>query len=535
MTNVIIFLADDLGYSDLAAYGSEIRTPHLDQLAAAGVRLTNFHNTPRCSPSRASLLTGLHPHQTGMGILANDFSAEGGYRGKLGDACTTIAEVLRDAGYATAIRGKWHLTPNNREADDAWPTNRGFDSFFGTMTGCGSYYQPGTLSRDTENVEDEADDPNFFYTDAITDESIKFLRDHHSQHGSEKPFFLYVPFTAPHWPLHARPETIGSYAGVYDVGWDAIREQRLERQKQLGVVPAHTTLSPRDPSVPAWEDEQFPQWQASRMQVYAAMVTEMDNAIGRILDQVRANGQWEDTVIIFLADNGAAAETVPQIEMEHFLERTDILRHHTRDGRPVRFGNQPSITPGEEDTYGSYGRAWANVSNTPYRMYKLWTHQGGIASPFIVHWPAGELSGGAIVRAPFQLVNVMPTIIEIAGASYPKERDGVALPPLSGESMLPAWRGGLEGNPLMWWEHVGNAALIRGHWKLVRQNDWPWELYDLSKDPSELHDLADTQPDLVSDLSQEWERLAEVNGVIPFRVTLEIYKKRNLGWNYAIG
>lgn len=535
MTNFIIFLADDLGYSDLGAYGGEIRTPNLDRLAQFGVRLSNFHNTPRCSPSRASLLTGLHPHQTGMGILANDNSTEGGYRGKINDKCVTIAEILRTAGYATAVRGKWHLTPSNNTPDDAWPTSRGFDSFFGTLTGCGSYYQPGTLTRNTTNVEDEALDPDFFYTDAIADEAVQFLADHHAQHGSAKPYFLYVPFTAPHWPLHARPETIASYDGMYDVGWDVIRERRFAKQKALGVIPQNTELSPRDPAVQAWDDEPNKRWQARRMEVYAAMVTEMDTAIGRVLDQVRANGDWEDTVIVFLADNGASSESIPVIEMEDFRQRTDILRHYTRDGRPVHFGNDALVMPGPEDTYGSYGRAWANVSNTPYRMYKLWTHEGGIASPFIVHWPNGDLQRGEIIGSPYQLVNVLPTILEIADVSYPQERQGVPVHPLTGESMLQALRGAEHRNPLLWWEHCGNAALIRGEWKLVRQYDWPWELYNLRRDRSELVDLADEHPDLVRELAAEWEGLAEVNGVIPFKKTLEIYKNRNLGWNYAIG
>ena len=274
MTNVVIFLADDLGYSDIGCYGGEIKTPNIDSLAARGVRMSNFHNTPRCSPSRASLLTGLHPHQTGMGILANDDSAKGGYTGKLNDRCITLAEVLKAEGYTTAIRGKWHLTPSNRVPDDAWPTNRGFDTFWGTMTGCGTYYQPGTLTRGTENIDHEADREGFFYTDVIADQSVDFLKSHKSK-SPDKPYFLYVPFTAPHWPLHAREKTIAEYDGVYEAGWDKLRETRLKRQKELGLLPEYLELSPRDEGVPSWEDEPNREWQVRRMQVYAAMVTEM--------------------------------------------------------------------------------------------------------------------------------------------------------------------------------------------------------------------------------------------------------------------
>lgn len=523
--NVVIFLADDLGYSDIGRFGAEIRTPNLDRLADAGVRLSNFHNTPRCSPSRASLLTGLHPHQTGIGILANDSSAEGGYAGTLNDRCITMAEVLRSHGYTTAIRGKWHLSNSPNTPNDAWPTNRGFDSFYGTLDGCCTFYWPGTLTRDTTNVEAEAvADPDFFYTDAIADESVKFLK----EKNPEQPYFLYVPFTAPHWPLHARQETIDSYSGVYDVGWDVIREQRLARQKRLGVIPEYTELSPRDASVPAWENEPDREWQVQRMQTYAAQVTEMDTAIGRVLEQIQANGEWDNTIIIFMSDNGACAEALPFNEFERFRRADNLVRRTTRDGRPVKLGNDPTVPPGGEDTYASYGKGWANVSNTPFRMYKRWTHEGGVAAPFIFHWPAGDLADGQVLTNAFQLVNVAPTIYEATGAAYPSDRHGIELPPLPADSMLSALRGGDAENPQMWWEHLGNAAITRGHWKLVREYDWDWELYDLSVDRNELVDVSAQHPDIVKALSDEWQRLAYLRGVIPYRKTLEIFRNRGL-------
>ena len=524
-TNVIIFLADDLGYSDIGAYGGEIRTPNLDQLASKGVKLSNFHNTPRCSPSRASLLTGIHPHQTGIGILTGNNASEGGYAGNLNNKCATIAEVLKSNGYITAITGKWHLTNSPNKPNGAWPTQRGFDSFFGTLDGCATYFRPGTLSRGLENVEHEAENnPDFFYTDAIANEAVKFLADK----PKEKPYFLYVPFTAPHWPLHAREETIKSYAGNYDIGWDALRVKRLERQKALGIIPQETELSPRDARVLAWEDEPDKKWQARRMEVYASQVTEMDAAIGRILAQVKENNEWENTIIIFLSDNGACAEALPLDEISEFRRATNLMSTRTRDGRRVVLGNDPDVMPGGEDTYASYGVGWANVSNTPFRLYKRYTHEGGVMSPFIIHWPNGNLTDGKVNTSTFQLVNVAPTLYEALGVKYPESLNGNKLEPLAGGSMLPALQASETEKSQLWWEHIGNAAIIRGNWKLVREYDWDWELYDLSKDRNELNDLSASHPEKVAELKAEWEKLANQYGVIPFKKTLEIYHKQGI-------
>jgi|694.fasta_scaffold55396_4 arylsulfatase len=524
-TNVVIFLADDLGYSDIGGYGGEIRTPNLDRLANHGVKLSNFHNTPRCSPSRASLLTGIHPHQTGIGILTGNNEAEGGYAGNLNNRCATIAEVLKENGYITAITGKWHLTNSPNKPNGAWPTERGFDKFFGTLDGCATYFRPGTLTRGLENIEHEAEsNPDFFYTDAIADEAVKFL----AEKPAEKPYFLYVPFTAPHVPLHAREETVKSYAGTYDAGWDVIRAMRLERQKALGIIPQETELSPRDARVLAWEDEPEKQWQLRRMEVYAAMVTEMDTAIGKILKQIEDNNEWENTIIIFLSDNGACAETLPLDDIAEFRRDKNSMDTRTRDGRKVVLGNDPDVMPGGEDTFASYGMAWANVSNTPFRLYKRYTHEGGVMSPFIIHWPAGALANGKVNTSTFQLVNVAPTLYEALGVTYPAKLNGHSLEPLAGGSMLPALIAEESASSQLWWEHLGNAAIIRGKWKLVRQYDWDWELYDLSTDRNELKDLSKANPGLVAELTAEWEKLADQYGVIPFRKTLEIYHNQGI-------
>lgn len=524
-TNVIIFLADDLGYSDIGGYGGEIRTPNLDRLANHGVKLSNFHNTPRCSPSRASLLTGIHPHQTGIGILTGNNASEGGYAGNLNNKCATIAEVLKSNGYITAITGKWHLTNSPNKPNGAWPTERGFDTFFGTLDGCATYFRPGTLTRGMENVEAEAENnPDFFYTDAIANEAVKFLK----EKPAEKPYFLYVPFTAPHWPLHAREATIKSYAGQYNEGWDVIRAKRLERQKALGIIPQETELSPRDARVLSWEEETDKEWQARRMEVYAAMVTEMDTAIGQILNQVEANNEWDNTIIIFLSDNGACAEALPLDEIAEFRRAKNLMSTRTRDGRKVTLGNDPDVMPGGEDTYASYGVGWANVSNTPFRLYKRYTHEGGVMSPFIFHWPAGNLTNGKVNTSTYQLVNVAPTLYEALGVTYPATLNGNKLEPLAGGSMLPALKNADSAKSQLWWEHIGNAAIIRDKWKLVRQYDWDWELYDLTTDRNELKNLASAHPEIVAELSSEWQKLADQYGVIPFRKTLEIYHHQGI-------
>jgi len=524
-TNVIIFLADDLGFSDIGGYGGEIRTPNLDRLAGSGVKLSNFHNTPRCSPSRASLLTGIHPHQTGIGILTGSNAAEGGYAGNLNNRCATIAEVLKSNGYITAITGKWHLTNSPNKPNGAWPTDRGFDNFFGTLDGCATYFRPGTLTRGLENVESEADNnPDFFYTDAIATEAAKFIK----ERPSDKPYFLYVPFTAPHWPLHAREETIKSYAGTYDAGWDAIRAKRLERQKALGIIPKETELSPRDARVLAWEEEPEKKWQARRMEVYAAMVTEMDTAIGKILDQVEKSDEWDNTIIIFLSDNGACAEALPLDDISEFRRAKNLISTRTRDGRKVVLGNDPDVMPGGEDTYSSYGVGWANVSNTPFRLYKRYTHEGGVMSPFIIHWPEGKLKSATVNTSTFQLVNVAPTLYDALGVTYPASLNGNTLEPLVGGSMLPAIQSSDTQSSQLWWEHIGNGAIIKGKWKLVRQYDWEWELYDLTTDRNELKDLSGSNPQIVAELSVEWQKLADQYGVIPFRKTLEIYHKQGI-------
>ena len=532
--NVVFIVADDLGFSDPGCYGGELRTPALDRLAAEGVRLSQFYTGARCSPSRASLLTGLHPQQVGLGILTNDDRPRG-YPGTLAEDCVTVAEILGEAGYFTGVVGKWHLAAEMRRTNRAWPLRRGFDHFYGTLSGCGSYYDPPTLTRGDSDAESDARDPAFFYTDAITDEAVDFIA---SRAGARprRPFFLYVAYTAPHWPLHAPDEAeIAAYDGVFDDGWDVLRTRRLERMQEDGVLGPETELSEADPARPAWSDARHRAWQLRRMQVYGAQVGRMDRGIGRVLSALEAVGDLDDTLVVFLSDNGASPEELPLVPLEQFRARTDILRQRTRTGSQVVIGNEPSLAPGAEETFQSYGRAWANLSNTPFRRYKRWVHEGGICAPCIVRWRSGGIAEGRVIDAPFQLIDVLPTVLDATGARYPAEQNGRPIPPAEGRSMLPALRGDEVPESSLYWEHTGNAAVRRGRWKLVREHGQPWELYDLTADRSELRDLTPEQSELATDLAADWRAWARRVGLIPWGVTLGIYRERGLGEIEAAG
>ena len=308
--NVLLILNDDMGYSDIGCYGGEVETPNLDRLATNGLRFSQFYNTARCSPSRASLLTGLHPHQTGIGILTYDSGPEG-YAGDLHQRCVTIAEALKPAGYRNYLSGKWHVSNNLVAPTASWPMQRGFDDFFGTIIGAGSFYDPNTLTRGNDNAEHEAREPGFFYTDAISDQAVAFLDKHEREHPGT-PFFEYVAYTAPHWPLHAHDEDIAKYKGRFDEGWDTLREARLERLVRSGILDRQWQLSPRDPTQPPWEDAAHKAWLARCMEVYAAQIDRMDQGIGRILAALEKSGELDNTIVIFLADNGACAEDIPE-------------------------------------------------------------------------------------------------------------------------------------------------------------------------------------------------------------------------------
>lgn len=512
--NILLILNDDMGYSDIGCYGGEIDTPHLNKLAANGLRFSQFYNTARCSPSRASLLTGLHPHQTGIGILTYDSGPEG-YAGNLNQRCATIAEALKPAGYRNYLSGKWHVSNSLTEPTDSWPMQRGFDDFFGTIIGAGSFYDPNTLTRRNDNAEHEARAAGFFYTDAISDQAAQFVREHASEH-SDKPFFQYVAYTAPHWPLHAHPQDIAKYKGRFDAGWDTLREQRLERLVASGILDAQWKLTERDPTQPAWSETEHQAWLANCMEVYAAQIDRMDQGIGRILATLEETGQLDNTLVIFLSDNGACAEDIPEnVTIDELVNKLMIARSHTRDGREVRFGNDPSIAPGPEDTYQSYGRAWANLSNAPFRLYKHWTHEGGISTPLIFHWPAGIAQRGEIRHTPGYLPDIMATVLDVTGTAYPQHLDGRDILPLEGQSLKQAFDADPASRSPMFWEHEGNGAMRDGQWKLVREYPRDWELYDMVADRTETSNVAAQYPERVTAMAVAYEAWAARCGVLP--------------------
>ena len=522
--NIVLILNDDMGFSDIGCYGGEIETPNLDALAAGGLRFSQFYNTARCSPSRASLLTGLHPHQTGIGVLTYDFGPEG-YAGNLSDDCVTIAEALKTSQYRTYMSGKWHVAGNLTKPTGAWPLQRGFDEFFGTIIGAGGFYDPNTLTRGNTNIEHEAAaDPEFFYTDAISDQAVRYVEQHQRDHA-DRPFFTYVAYTAPHWPLHAHDSDIARYKGRFDEGWDALRVERLHRLVQAGLLQDCWPLTERDPSQPEWGRAEHKAWLLRCMEVYAAQIDRMDQGIGRIVQALKRAGCFDDTLIFFLSDNGACAEDIPEnVTIDELVNNLMIAKRATRSGEPVKFGNDPDVMPGPENTYQSYGTAWANLSNTPFRLYKHWIHEGGIATPLILHWPAGIRERGSIRHVPGYLPDVMATILDVTGTPYPGQRNGRAVPALEGETLVPAFDGDRERASPMFWEHEGNAAVRIGRWKLVRRHPRPWELYDMDADRTELNDLAAQHPDRVRQMAAMYDDWAQRCGVIPREKILQLMR-----------
>jgi arylsulfatase len=512
--NLLLILADDMGYSDIGCFGSEIHTPVLDDLAARGVRFTQFYNAARCCPSRACLMTGLYPHRAGVGAMVGD-SGHPGYRGFVRPDMPTLAERLRDAGYTTWMSGKWHCggdyavhRPEQwQAAGDAThplPTQRGFDRFYGTLAGAGSYFEPPTL-MDQERFVPMSELPDDYYlTDELGRRAAGFID---AAAASAQPFFGYLAFTAPHWPLHAAEADIAPYRGRYRDGWDVLRKQRLRRLVDQELLPAEQALSERDAQAPAWETVGNPEWQAELMAVYAAQVTAMDRAIGVAVDALRRNGQLDDTLIVFLSDNGGCAEFLR--EDGESGKWPEIYSLPTRNGGICKVGNSRDKRPGPSETFMSYELPWANASNTPFRKFKAWTHEGGIRSPFVACWPAG-LPAGGIRHAPAHLVDLVATLCALGGAST-DDLDGVDLAPVTrGECDAP-----VRAEPLCW-EHFGHAAIRDGEWKLVRAGqEKPWELYNIAADRVEQEDLAGTRPAQVAELAAAWQRWADRCGVLP--------------------
>ena len=498
--NILLIVADDLGYSDLGCYGGEINTPNLDQLANNGVRLTQFYNTGRCCPSRASLLTGQYPHRVGLGHMTQDIGHPG-YRGRVSPDAQTIAQALQPAGYRSFLSGKWHLG-----TDD--PTRHGFEAFYGTLVSAKTFWDPHHFKKIPNKMPPVTWKPGTFHgTDALGLHAKRFLQK--ARTTPEKPWFLYLAFNAPHFPLHAFKNDIEKYSNRYQGGWDELRKERLNRMKKLGIVDQSTQLTPRSPwwnygetqtgENPAWKD--LPKDRrddlARRMAIYAAMVDQMDRCIGSLVDDLRKNKELDNTFILFTADNGACAEWDPK--------GFDIKSSNQN----ILFAPDRIDEMGQPGTFHSTGSGWANAGNTPWRLYKHFNHEGGIASPGIVHWPEGNFKKGIIEHRPAHIIDILPTCLQLAGL----EESGKL--PLPGRSLLPQLLQQKLPSRTLYFEHEGNRGLRKGRWKLVATAGQAWELYDIRKDRTELKNLAIKKPELLKKLANNWRSWARENQVTP--------------------
>lgn len=516
--NVVLVLVDDMGFADLGVMGSEIHTPNIDALAREGLLFTSMYNCARCCPTRAALLTGLYPHKAGIGHMGANLGTPA-YQGYLRNDAATIAELMRAGGYRTLMSGKWHVggdfwarlvdTWRVGDVDRPTPRQRGFDRFYGIIDGVTHFFSPHYIMEDDSRAE--VSPTEFYFTDAITDKAIGMMEE--SVTASE-PFFLYLAHAAPHWPLHAHEEDIARYDGVYSKGWDALRTNRHEEMLSRGVLQHKWAISPRDEAAPAWGDVKVKDWEASRMAVYAAMVDRMDQSIGRVVETLKRLGQYDNTLILFLSDNGGCAEFMAEDGWAKFMP--DI--HN--DGRKIQMGNRPTLRPGGPLTYMSYDLPWANVSNAPFRLFKHWVHEGGISTPMIAHWPA-KLREPRVVHSPCHVVDLLPTILAAAGLPYPDEFGGEAIQALDGESLMPA----IEGRDWsrerpIFFEHEGNCAVRMGDLKLVRKFNQPWELYDMEADRTELNDLVAGNRGLATKLAHEYDGWAKSVGVMDWNVAL---------------
>lgn len=492
--SILIIVADDMGFSDAGCYGGEIETPNLNRLAENGLRFTQFYNSARCWPSRACILTGYYAQAVRRDNLPGVASGTGGARPKWAQL---LPQHLKPLGYRSYHSGKWHV--------DGLRLAGGFDHSY-SLEDHNRYFSPRDHFEDDARLP--AVDPGsaYYATTFIADHAIKCLKEHAEKYA-QQPFFQYLAFTSPHFPLHALPEDIAKYRDRYKEGWDAIREQRRKRLMDLGIVAG--PLSPRDPvTIPswnlkeealrkrigpgeaghavAWSDlaEEQKAFQTAKMSIHAAMIDRMDREIGRVLDQVKAMGALENTLILFVSDNGASAE--------------QIIRGDAHD---------PAAPPGSAKTFLCLGPGWSTAANTPLRLHKSWVHEGGICTPLIAHWPAGIAGRGALRHNPGHLVDIVPTVLELAGGQWPQTLDGLAVPPPHGRSLVPAFaQDGTVKHDYFWWYHSGNRAIRVGDWKLVAAGKEPWELYDLGKDRCEMENLAAQQPNRVRELEQEWTK-----------------------------
>jgi len=512
--NIVIIMADDMGFSDAGCFGGEIQTPNLDKLASNGLRFTQFYNCARCCPTRASLMTGQYPHKVGLTRNGQSLTRNG----------ITIAEALKQAGYNTAMAGKWHLSRTDTLKDsklhqkwldhqydpgrpfaplETYPVNRGFDKHYGVIWGVIDHFDPFSLVEGTKAVKDVPDD--YYFTDAICEKSVQYIREFSR---SDKPFFLYMAHCAAHWPLHARAEDIAKYKDTYKEGWGKLRKDRYERMIEMGLFKKeNTALPPIQDRGRKWAQlpEQEKSFQSSKMAVHAAMVDRVDQSVGKIMEVLKQIRQLDNTVIFFLSDNGAS----PEIMYAPGYDRSS----QTRDGRKIRY--KGIFEPGSETTYACIGAPWASASNTPFRYWKKESFEGGCHAPLIVHWPEGlRTKPGSITTQVGHVIDLMPTCLELAGAKYPDSYNGQALTPLDGKTLIPILKGTeRKGHERLFFEHMGGRAVIEGDFKLVALQNRPWELYNLSRDRTEMENLAAKNPERVRAMSSQWENWAASVGL----------------------
>jgi arylsulfatase len=531
--NVVIVLVDDLGFADLGCYGSEIPTPNLDRLAADGLQFTNFHVTPMCSPTRAALLTGVNPHRAGAGHVANSDPGFPGYAAELADDVATAAEVFRDAGYHTIAIGKWHLTKDSDLSDagprHSWPLQRGFDRYYGVLDAFTNLHQPHRLVEDNHTVELDQYPEDYYVTDDLTDRAISMIRQSKASNPSQ-PFLCYFAHIAVHAPLQCKASDLERHRGRYDAGWDALRKERHDRQVALGLLPPGTELAPRNAEdgddVPAWDDLDPADQQlfARYMEVYAAMVDSIDQSVGRLRDALEELGEADNTIFLFLSDNGASREGEADGTTSYF--RTLVSKNVT-DLEDVEFDRSRRDLAGSAQTLVHYPRGWAMASNTPFRLYKINTHAGGHSVPFLLHWPAGRDAGRTAVGRRDQwshVTDLLPTLCELTGVERPSHRHGIALQPVDGTSLVPVLASAdaphERGGQLL--EMAGHRGYYEGDWEIVTRHvpltefgDHEWELYDLAHDRTETRDLAAEQPERVAAMAAAWEAAAQANQVYP--------------------
>ncbi|MDR1884158.1 MAG: arylsulfatase [Prevotella sp.] len=523
--NIIVILADDLGYSDMGCYGGEIQTPNLDRLASDGLRFSRFYNAGRSCPTRASLLTGLYQHQAGIGRMTFNENLPG-YKGTLTHNSVTIAEVLKDAGYQTGMIGKWHVAETPLKKDQRewlahqvyhedfadkknYPVNRGFQDFYGIIYGVANYFDPFSLVNGETPIKNVPE--NYYITQAFSDSAVSYVNRYA---GSDRPFFMYLSYTAPHWPLHALPEDIEKYRDTYMDGWDAIRERRYLRMKELGIFPfAYDCLSPRQ-FTDKWTENSDREWDARAMAVHAAMVDRMDRGIGELLEALEKNGRLDNTLILFLSDNGCSNE-----DCQNYSEGENDRPDMTRMGEKIVYPRKKQVLPGSELTYASVGAKWANVANTPFRFWKAKSYEGGICTPMIAYWSKGlKYKKGGMTEQQGHVMDIMATCLDLAKVNYPKTYNGNEMIPLEGKSLAPVLtEGKRKGHEYLGFEHFGEKALIaKDGWKIVQAGEGsPWELYNLNEDRTELRNVASENPKIVDKLVKKYNEWAERRLVVP--------------------